>query len=82
MVVSTMCAHEENDPEFQQWPPHCVVGTTGQLKPQSTMLAERVVIPNRLVDISHRAASHSGKAAAQSVHQSESAAATGNIGSR
>jgi nicotinamidase/pyrazinamidase len=52
VVVSTMCAHDENDAEFQQWPPHCVVGTAGQLKPQSTMLAERVVIPNRLVDIS------------------------------
>jgi len=52
VVVSTMCAHEENDPEFKQWPPHCVVGTAGQLKPQSTMLAERVVIPNRLVEVS------------------------------
>jgi nicotinamidase/pyrazinamidase len=52
IVVSTMCAHDENDPEFQQWPPHCVVGTTGQLKPQSTMLADRVVIPSRPVDVS------------------------------
>jgi nicotinamidase/pyrazinamidase len=52
VVVSTMCAHDENDAEFKQWPPHCVVGTAGQLKPQSTMLAERVVIPNRLVDVS------------------------------
>ena len=51
VVVSTMCAHEENDAEFKQWPPHCVAGTAGQLKPQSTMLAERVVIPNRLVDV-------------------------------
>jgi nicotinamidase/pyrazinamidase len=52
VVVSTMCAHDENDAEFKQWPPHCVAGTAGQLKPQSTMLAERVVIPNRLVDVS------------------------------
>jgi nicotinamidase/pyrazinamidase len=51
VVVSTMCAHDENDAEFKQWPPHCVVGTAGQLKPQSTMLDERVVIPNRLVDV-------------------------------
>jgi nicotinamidase/pyrazinamidase len=28
LLVSTMCAHQENDPEFAQWPPHCVVGTT------------------------------------------------------
>lgn len=44
VVVSTMCAHGENDPEFAQWPPHCVVGTTGQSKPQSTLLSERAVI--------------------------------------
>ena len=51
LVVSTMCAHEENDPEFAQWPPHCVAGTTGQLKPQSTLRARRVVVPNRPTDL-------------------------------
>jgi nicotinamidase/pyrazinamidase len=51
VVVSTMCAHAENDPEFKRWPPHCVAGTTGQLKPQSTMLAERVVIPTQPTDV-------------------------------
>ena len=51
IVVSTMCAHDENDAEFNDWPPHCVVGTTGQLKPQSLMLAERVVIPSSPVDV-------------------------------
>jgi nicotinamidase/pyrazinamidase len=45
IVVSTMCAHEEDDPEFQEWPPHCIAGTTGQLKPQSTMRAARIAIP-------------------------------------
>jgi nicotinamidase/pyrazinamidase len=51
VVVSTMCAHDENDEEFLRWPPHCVVGTTGQLKPQSTLLAERSVIRSRLGEI-------------------------------
>ena len=51
LLVSTMCAHQENDPEFAKWPPHCVVGTTGQLKPQSTLRARRVVIPNTLIDV-------------------------------
>ena len=51
VVVSTMCAHAENDPEFKKWPPHCVAGTTGQLKPQSTMLAERTVVPTRPADV-------------------------------
>src|SRR5436190_21186967 len=51
VVVSDMCAHSEDDPEFRDWPPHCVVGTTGQLKPQSTMLEKRAVVPNTPVDI-------------------------------
>ena len=48
VVVSTTCAHDENDPEFRDWPPHCVVGTAGQMKPQSTLLDDRSVIPSRL----------------------------------
>jgi nicotinamidase/pyrazinamidase len=38
VVISTMDAHSENDPEFQIFPPHCVVGTTGQHKPAITLL--------------------------------------------
>lgn len=45
-LVSTMCAHGENDPEFRQWPPHCVQGTTGQLKPAATLLERRAVVPS------------------------------------
>ncbi len=44
-VVSTMDAHAEDDPEFRQWPPHCVVGTTGQQKPSATLLDRRVTVP-------------------------------------
>jgi nicotinamidase/pyrazinamidase len=46
-LVSTTDAHTEHDPEFQIWPPHCVAGTTGQHKAESTLLQRRVVIPNR-----------------------------------
>jgi nicotinamidase/pyrazinamidase len=49
-VVSTMDAHSENDEEFRDWPPHCVAGTTGQLKPAAAMLAKTIVIPNRPVE--------------------------------
>jgi nicotinamidase/pyrazinamidase len=45
VVISSMDAHVENDPEFRQWPPHCVVDTVGQHKPASTLLEERLVIP-------------------------------------
>ena len=43
-LVSSMCAHAEDDPEFKQWPPHCVIGTVGQLKPAETLLEKRAVI--------------------------------------
>ncbi len=43
-LVSSMCAHTEDDPEFKQWPAHCVVGTVGQLKPVETLLEKRAVI--------------------------------------
>jgi nicotinamidase/pyrazinamidase len=45
-VVSTMDAHSENDPEFRDWPHHCVVDTLGQRKPTSTLLEKRVIVPN------------------------------------
>lgn len=45
VVISSMDAHRENDPEFREWPAHCVVGTVGQQKPASTLLAKRIVIP-------------------------------------
>jgi len=46
-VVSTTDAHTENDPEFAIWPHHCVAGTWGQRKAETTLLEKRVVIPNR-----------------------------------
>jgi nicotinamidase/pyrazinamidase len=45
-VVSTTDAHLEDDPEFRQWPPHCVAGTFGQSKTPETLLERRVVVPN------------------------------------
>jgi len=50
-VVSTTDAHTEDDPEFKVWPHHCVAGTWGQQKAESTLLPKRVVIPNRPCDL-------------------------------
>jgi nicotinamidase/pyrazinamidase len=50
-VISTTDAHAENDPEFRDWPPHCVAGTTGQHKAEATLLEKRVVVPNRECDL-------------------------------
>jgi len=43
-LISSTCAHQENDPEFSQWPAHCVVGTVGQLKPCELLLENRASI--------------------------------------
>ncbi|SPF51016.1 Isochorismatase hydrolase [Candidatus Sulfopaludibacter sp. SbA4] len=51
-VVSTTDAHTENDPEFAIWPHHCVAGTWGQRKAETTLLEKRVVIPNRACELS------------------------------
>jgi len=45
LVISTMDAHSEDDPEFQIYPHHCVVGTTGQHKPAVTLLDRRAKVP-------------------------------------
>jgi nicotinamidase/pyrazinamidase len=51
-VVSTVDAHAEDDPEFSQWPPHCILGTLGQHKPAATLLEKRVVVPSTPGDFS------------------------------
>jgi nicotinamidase/pyrazinamidase len=40
LVISTMDAHSENDPEFQIYPHHCVRGTTGQRKPATALVGD------------------------------------------
>ena len=50
-IVSSTDAHVQNDPEFSQYPPHCLVGTEGQKKVEETLLAEHLIVPNRLIDL-------------------------------
>lgn len=44
LVISTVDAHAEDDPEFALYGRHCVRGTLGQLKPPRTLLSRRVVL--------------------------------------
>ena len=46
-LISDTDAHSENDPEFHDWPAHCVTGTVGQTKPQATLLDRRVVVSSK-----------------------------------
>jgi len=45
VVISSMDAHSEDDPEFRIYPHHCVVGTAGQHKPAITLLEPRATAP-------------------------------------
>lgn len=51
LVVASVDAHHENDPEFQHWPPHCLVGTEGQQKIRETTLPRQLVLPNHPVTL-------------------------------
>jgi len=50
-LISTMDAHAENDIEFRNWPAHCVAGTIGQKKPESTLAGTRIVVPAKPVEL-------------------------------
>ena len=41
-LISTVCAHAEDDTEFAEWPPHCILGTVGQLKPAALQVGQRL----------------------------------------
>ena len=43
-LISTADAHAESDPEFRQWPGHCIAGTFGAQKPAATLLEPRIAI--------------------------------------
>ena len=45
-IISSADRHTPNDPEFRQFPPHCVQGTPGQQKLPETLLPERMILPN------------------------------------
>ena len=50
LVISSMDAHAEDDPEFEIYPPHCVVGTTGQHKPAITLRDGQVIVEKQKLD--------------------------------
>ena len=50
-IVASADAHLENDPEFAQYPPHCIVGTEGQRKVEGTLLPGNYTIPNRKIEL-------------------------------
>jgi len=51
LVVASADAHLKGDPELQQWPAHCMVGTAGQQKIPETSLPRQLVLPNHATKI-------------------------------
>jgi nicotinamidase/pyrazinamidase len=47
LLISSADAHQPDDPEFQQWPPHCVKGTEGAELIPEARAAGLLVIPNQ-----------------------------------
>lgn len=44
-ILSTMDTHRVDDPEFKDFPPHCVKGTPGQRKIAETTLPGAIIVP-------------------------------------
>ncbi len=53
-ILSSVDAHPADDPEFAQFPPHCVIGTTGQQKIAGTRLNDAVTLPQRALTTTER----------------------------
>jgi nicotinamidase/pyrazinamidase len=47
-IISSADTHAPDDPEFAQWPPHCVAGTPGQRRIAETLFPGAVVVENRM----------------------------------
>jgi nicotinamidase/pyrazinamidase len=49
-VLSSSDTHSASDPEFAQFPPHCVQGTPGQRKLDETLLPRPLILQNKPMD--------------------------------
>jgi len=50
-VISTMDTHKADDPEFTEFPPHCVKGTDGWRKLDDTLIPHPLIFSTKLVDM-------------------------------
>ena len=51
LVIASTDAHQPDDAEFRQYPPHCLAGTPGQRKVQETQLNAKYIVPNRPIEL-------------------------------
>jgi nicotinamidase/pyrazinamidase len=50
-IIASVDAHLETDPEFRDYPPHCLAGTPGQKKVAGTLARPCLLVPNRKVEL-------------------------------
>jgi len=52
-LISTACAHSEDDAEFKTWAPHCVSGTVGQTRPAALLTGSdsQIIIEKQELDL-------------------------------
>lgn len=68
-LVASADAHAPDDPEFRQFPPHCVAGTPGQGRIAATAVAGTRVVPVAPVDDDELdAAARAGEALFEKTH--------------
>jgi nicotinamidase/pyrazinamidase len=49
-ILSSLDSHADDDPEFQQFPVHCIRGTEGQRKLDETLLPHPLILKNEPID--------------------------------
>ena len=49
LIISTVDKHLKNDPEFKQFPAHCVEKSPGQKKIPQTLLKKHIFIPRKIL---------------------------------
>jgi nicotinamidase/pyrazinamidase len=49
-IISSADAHAPDDPEFKQFPAHCVQGSDGQRKLDETLLPRPLILQNKPID--------------------------------
>ncbi len=51
LVIASADAHTMQDPEFQEYPPHCLQGTPGQQKVAETVFPRHCIVPNHPAEL-------------------------------
>lgn len=57
-IFSSADAHPLDDPEFENFPPHCIIDTPGQLKIAETLSQQAFIVPQRGLTPPEKQAAH------------------------